>query len=361
MTTPSRDGRFGILHLRPPGLELRAPFEDRHEPRIPNWFTSWDGDSPLDVGVVMAGLSTTSILPTSCYSAPNAFRLSHPQFTTYTPDYDVDIQTLRVRDLGDISVPILDPIQGLANIQECLRGIHQLRQGPFVIVIGGDHAVTAPSFRAFCQAHPDLRVGLIHFDAHNDVRVMDHGPTNGTPVRQILESGFNVSGRNLVQVGIHGFMNANYYKRWVEHQGGTIYTGRQVRRQGIESVVREAYEIASDGADAIYVTVDIDALELGYVAGTGAATPEGLHPTDLCEALFFLGQQAKVAIVDFVEHDPVRDVAAITGRTLTSAFLTFLAGLFLRLKDGWRGYDDTPLDEELELADRRPAGQAGGS
>jgi formiminoglutamase len=164
-----------------------------------------------------------------------------------------------------------------------------------------------------------------------------------------------------VQVGIHGFMNANYYKRWVEHQGGTIYTGRQVRRQGIDSVVREAYEIAGDGADAIYVTVDIDVLELGYVAGTGAATPEGLHPTDLYEALFFLGQQPKVAIVDFVEHDPVRDVAAITGRTLTSAFLTFLAGLFLRLKDGWRGYEDTPLDEELELADRKLVGQAGGS
>jgi formiminoglutamase len=361
MTTPAHDGRFGIPHLRPPGLELRAPFEDRHEPRIPNWFTPWDGDSPLDVGVVMAGLSTTSILPTSCYSAPNAFRLSHPQFTTYSPDYDVDIQTLRVRDLGDISVPILDPIQGLANIQDCLRGVHQLPQRPFVVVIGGDHAVTAPSFRAFCQAHPDLRVGLIHFDAHNDVRVMDHGPTNGTPVRQILESGFNVSGRNLVQVGIHGFMNANYYKRWVEHQGGTIYTGRQVRRQGIDSVVREAYEIAGDGADAIYVTVDIDVLELGYVAGTGAATPEGLHPTDLCEALFFLGQQPKVAIVDFVEHDPAKDVAGITGRTLTSAFLTFSAGLFLRLKDNWRGYEDTPLDEELELADRRPVGQPGGS
>jgi formiminoglutamase len=128
MTTPAHDGRFGIPHLRPPGLELRAPFEDRHEPRIPNWFTPWDGDGPLDVGVVMAGLSTTSILPTSCYSAPNAFRLSHPQFTTYTPDFDVDIQSLRVRDLGDISVPILDPIQGLGNIQECLLGVHQLPQ-----------------------------------------------------------------------------------------------------------------------------------------------------------------------------------------------------------------------------------------
>jgi formiminoglutamase len=156
-------------------------------------------------------------------------------------------------------------------------------------------------------------------------------------------------------------MNANYYKRWVEHQGGTIYTGRQVRRQGIDQVVQEAIQIAGDGADAIYVTVDIDVLELGYVAGTGAATPEGLHPTDLCEALFTLGQHPKVRVVDFVEHDPARDVAAITGRTLTSAFLTFLAGLFLRMNDGWRGYEDTPLDEQLELSATTAGHAEGGS
>lgn len=347
MADRANEGMFGIPHLLPPGIEIRAGFEDRHEPRMANWLTTWDGESEFDVGVVMAGLSTTSILPTSCFAAPNAFRLSQPSFTTYTPDYDVDLQTLRVRDLGDISTPILDPMRGLANIEESLFAVHKLSQNPFLVVIGGDHAVTPWSFKAFCRANPDLSVGLIHFDAHNDVRVMDHGPTNGTPVRQILESGLNVSGNNLVQVGIHGFMNASYYKRWVEHQGGTIITGRQVRKAGIDSIVESALEIAGRGVDAIYVTVDIDVLELGYTAGTGAASPEGLHPTDLYEALFTLGQSPKVRAIDFVEHDPVKDVATITGRTMTSAFLTFLSGLFLRMNDGWRGYDDTPLDEDL--------------
>jgi len=64
------------------------------------------------------------------------------------------------------------------------------------LIIGGDHAITAPSVRAYCGAHPDQQVGLIHFDAHNDVRVMDHGPTNGTPIRGILESGVRVRGSN---------------------------------------------------------------------------------------------------------------------------------------------------------------------
>ena len=54
-------------------------------------------------------------------------------------------------------------------------------------------------------------------------------------------------------------MNASYYKRWVEGQGGTIFTARAIRQQGIEPMVAAALEIAGRDTDAIYVTVDIDA------------------------------------------------------------------------------------------------------
>jgi formiminoglutamase len=213
----------------------------------------------------------------------------------------------------------------------------------FLILIGGDHAVTAPAARAFAKAHKGHKMGLIHFDAHNDVRVMDHGPTNGTPIRQLLESGLDFEGKNLVQVGIHGFMNSSYYKRWVEGHGGTIFTGRHIRQNNITKIAKDALEIAGNGTDSIYITVDIDVLESAYTPGTGAATPEGIHPMDLYEALFIMGQHPKVAAIDFVEHDPATDVVRITGRTMTSAVLSFMSGLFLRRNDGWCGYDQTPI------------------
>lgn len=261
-------------------------------------------------------------------------------FTTYSPDFDVDIQRLRVREVGEVSLPIMDVRESVSIIEDCLKAVFELSQKFFPVIIGGDHAVTAPAVRAFCRAHTDQQVGLIHFDAHNDVRVMDHGPTNGTPIRGILKSGVRVRGENLAQIGIHGFMNSSHYKRWVESRGGTIYTSRQVRRRGIESVVEEALSVAGQGTDAIYVTVDIDVLELAYASGTGVASPEGIHPNDLVEAMFLLGQRPEVAAIDFVELDPRRDPSQITTRTFASAMLTFLSGLFLRIYEGWRGYDD---------------------
>jgi formiminoglutamase len=224
----------GPEYLRPPRLTVRADFEDRHEQRIANWLRPWDFSSALDVGILNAGLSAASIIPTNCYAAPDAFRLSLPGFTTYSPDFDVDIASLVVRDLGDIAMPIMDPLAGLRRIEDSVEGLRALPEKFFLLLLGGDHAVTAPAARAFARTHPGDRFGLIHFDAHNDVRVMDHGPTNGTPVRQLLESGLGFHGSNLVQVGIHGLMNASYYKRWVEGQGGAIFTGRQVRKSGIE-------------------------------------------------------------------------------------------------------------------------------
>ena len=333
---PPRPPR-SIPHLLVPEKRKISHWNDRNEP--------WDFASPLDVGIINVPLSKTSILPNGAYAAPNALRDAWAIFTTFTPDFDVDMSSLRVRDIGDVAVPIIDLIQGLQNVQESLASPMTQPEAFFPLIIGGDHAITAPAVRAYCSAHPDQQVGLIHFDAHNDVRVMDHGPTNGTPIRGVLESGVRVSGRNLVQVGIHGFMNASYYKRWVEGQGGTIFTARAIRQQGIESVIGETLEICGRGTDAIYVTVDIDVLELGYAPGTAAATADGLDPVDLLEALFILGQDPRVQAIDFVELDPKRDIAEITTRTFGSAILTFLAGLFLRLHDGWRGYDPTPITD----------------
>jgi formiminoglutamase len=335
----------GIPHLLIPEKRKVSHWNDRNELRVNNWLEPWDFASPLDVGIINVPFSKTSILPNGAYAAPNALRDAWAIFTTFTPDYDVDISTLRVRELGDIGTPILDLRQGIDDIQEALLACMSQPEGFFPLIIGGDHAITAPAVRAYCGAHPDQQVGLIHFDAHNDVRVMDHGPTNGTPIRGILESGVRVSGENLVQVGIHGFMNASYYKRWVEGQGGTIYTARAIRQQGMEETIASALEIAGRGTDAIYVTVDIDVLEVGYAPGTAAATADGIPPTDLLEALFILGRDPRVAAIDFVELDPIRDVAEITTRTFASAILTFLAGLFLRLNDGWRGYDPSPIRE----------------
>lgn len=323
--------------LKAPSVTKRAPWQDTHEIRVSNWLTEWDFESPLDAGLIGAPYSGASISPSGAAGGPEAVRINFRYNTTFSPDWDTDIQRMAARDLGDIAGHLTDVDRAHQNIEDAVAGVLCLGQ-PFVpVIVGGDHSISAPAIRGFARANPGKKIGVINFDAHFDVRNFDHGNHNGTPFRQIIERAPHIDPRNFVEVGIHGFFNSSTYYRWVTDQGGTIITGRDVEKRGMEECVADALERAGEGADLIYVSVDIDCLAYPFTVGTSAASAEGLSAWQLLEAMFACGQHPKVAALDLVEIDPSRDVKDLTSRTGCSVILTFLAGLYRRLY-GDRGY-----------------------
>jgi formiminoglutamase len=325
--------RIANLHL--PSVTRRAAWEDRPEHRVSNWMTPWDFKEPIDAGLIGSPFSAASISASGAAAGPEAVRMAFRYNTTYSPDWDTDIFGLRVRDLGDIGGHLTDVSIAHGKIEQVVRDALTVSNSFVPVIVGGDHSITAPACRGFMAANPSKRIGIINIDAHFDVRVDDWGPHNGTPFRQLVEGGVN--GSNVVELGIHGFMNASWYRQWTEEQGITTITGRQVAKQGMETCINRALEIAGNGTDLIYLSVDIDCLAFPWATGTSASSPEGLSAWDLLEALFIAGQHPKVAAFDIVEIDPGRDVLDVTSRSGCSAILTFLAGLYRRLH-GNRGY-----------------------
>ena len=329
------EGKRPVANLNLPTVTRRAPWQDRPEFKVGNWLTLWDFAEPLDAGLIGAPYSAASISASGAAGGPESIRTAFRYNATYSPDWDTDIKDLRFRDLGDINGHLTDVGAAHRNIEAAVRDALSLGI-PFVpVVLGGDHSITAPAVRGFCAANPGKSVGIINIDAHYDVRVMDSGPHNGTPFRQLIEGG--IDGRNVVELGIHGFMNASYYRQWANEQGVTTITGRDVYKRGMEACILEALGIAGEGTDLIYVSVDIDCLAFPWATGTSASSPEGLSAWDLMEAMFIVGQHPKVAAIDVVEVDPTRDVQDVTSRSACTAILTFLAGLHRRLH-GNRGY-----------------------
>ena len=323
--------RTPIPHLNPPSVVKRAGWQDSEEVRVSNWLTVWDGTEPIDAGLIGVPYSGASINSSAAYGAPEAIRLAFRFNTTYSPDFDTDVQRLRVRDLGDVGGHLTDVAAAHAKIEAAIAAA-AAREPRFVpVIVGGDHSITAPAVRGFCAANPGKRVGIVNFDAHFDVRNFEHGPHNGTPFRAILDDRLPIAGKNVVEIGIHGFMGSARYYRWTQDQGMTIITGRQVEQRGMAACVAEALAIAGDGTDAIYVSVDIDCLAYPWAAGTAASSAEGLSAWQLLEGVYACGLAPKAAALDLVEIDPSRDVKDFTTRTGCSVILTFLAGLYRRL------------------------------
>jgi formiminoglutamase len=323
------DRRAAVPHLAPPSVVRRAGWQDPAELRVPNWLTPWDGAEGMDAGLLGVPYGRASIGASGAGGAPEAIRLAFRGFTTYSVDWGVDLRSLRVRDLGDVAGHLTEVGVAHGNIEAAVAGVAARAPRLVPLLVGGDHSITAPAVRGFVAGRPGVRLGLVNIDAHLDVRQLGEGPHNGTPFRQILEGG-QVAGQNLVELGIHGFSAAPEYLRWVRAQGATVLTGREVERRGISDCIAAALAAAGDGADAVYVSVDIDCLALPWGVGASAATAEGLTAWQLLEAVHACGRDPKVAALDLVEVDPGRDVGGVTVRTACSVLLTFLAGLAAR-------------------------------
>lgn len=317
-----------LEHILPPELIRRSIREDRFERRVNNWLLPWDGVERVDAALLSVPFSRASQRgDNGAAGAPNAIRMAFPLNTTYSADFDVDLAPLTVRDVGDVRLHMTDVLRSHAMIEAAVVELYGALAPPLLLSVGGDHSITCPLVQGVARSHAGARIGIVHFDAHNDVRNFeDGGPTNGTPFRGILEGPARVDGRNLVQIGIHGFMNSAWYQGWCRERGVTIVSARAVRRRGIADVMAEAITRAGDGTDLIYVSVDIDVLAAPFAPGTGSASPEGMEVWDLLEGLFVLGGHPKVRALDLVCIDPLRDVRDITAKAGASILLTFLGG-----------------------------------
>ncbi|WP_028776398.1 agmatinase family protein [Shimazuella kribbensis] len=318
-----------ISLITPPEWVRTSRSYDPNETKVSDWLSHWDGEEPIEMGFIGVPLSKTSISHSGASMTPNALRELFTAVTTYNIDYDVDLSGFKVRDLGDIQMHMTDLKKCHDNIEAGLNQIYEKLPHLFPLIAGGDHSITCPSVKAF-QKKIGGKVGMVQIDSHMDVRSLDYGgPTNGTPIRGLLESN-TVEGKHIVQVGLHSFANSKLYREYAVSHGITQFTARQVAREGIDLIMDQAIEIAGNGTDAIYVTVDMDVLDQSYAPGVPAMVPAGMTSWQLLDAVYRLGKNRKVKGFDIVCIDPMQDQRKATVRTAVHVLLTFLVGLVSR-------------------------------
>ena len=108
---------------------------------------------------------TTSFRPGTRF-AGGAIRRDSYGLETFSPYQDADLPDCRVLDSGELDLPIGDPLAALKVIKKRTAAI--LKDGKIPFMIGGEHLVTLPAFKAVLEKYNDLV--LIQFDAHADLR-----------------------------------------------------------------------------------------------------------------------------------------------------------------------------------------------
>lgn len=291
---------------------------DPHWPPASVWMTT-DATQP-DVVVVGVPSSRSSLTPSRADLAPLEVRDRLGRFSTYHSELGVDFGSVKVRDMGNWAVSHLDPIPLVGEVMRLAKG---LPEASLRLYLGGDNAISRPLVAA--ESDDPSKVGLITFDAHHDVRVLDHGPTNGTPIRGLIEE-HGLPGGNVVQIGIHSFANSADYRSYCDEAGITTVTVDQVERIGMKAAVDVALSQLSASCDSIYVDVDVDVLDAAFAPACPGARPGGFTVRQLAQGVARCGAHPAVTAMDFVEVDPTADIAHQTLDVMAHLLLTAVAG-----------------------------------
>ena len=277
-----------------------------------------DGEEPVPIGLVGAPLAAGSVTPGGCEEAPGLLRKTLKRIGRYDIEIGRSLFT-PIRDRGDVDVAGLTIEQATEPLRAAVAA--SLAEHVLTLVAGGNNAITRPAVLAL--GVPLDRVGLITLDAHFDMRELDHGLSNGNPVRALMEDG--LSGGNIAQIGIASFANTEKMHRDALAAGNLIVSIEDVRREGIGSAVERALDHLGN-ADAILVDCDIDVIDRAQMPGAPGARPGGMDVRDFFAAVRALAGDHRVRVIDLTEWDPPLDPTDLSALTAARWVAECVAG-----------------------------------
>jgi agmatinase len=240
---------------------------------------------------------------------PQGMRRISALYGTYSFELGVDLrESITMADLGDIfTIP--------GNIEKTFdqisKGIsHVFSSGTFPVVLGGDHSIGYPTVRGVAE-HLTGNLGIIHFDRHVDTQETDLDERMHTTPWFHATDIANVPARNLVQLGIGGWQAPRPGVKVCRERETTIMTVNDCVSMGIDRAAEIALEVAWAGAEAVWLSFDVDCLDAAFVPGTGWPEPGGFLPREAL-ALVRSVSGAGLAGMEIVECSPPYDNADIT-------------------------------------------------
>jgi len=237
--------------------------------------------------------STSSYRPGSRFG-PDAIRDAFSNIEVYSPELSVDLERLRVDDLGNLKFT--------SNVEEMLDALGKVvselvAEGGTVGILGGEHTLTLASF----QAMPE-DTALLVFDAHFDIREEYGGArvSHATFLRRLIEK---IGGDRIMHLGGRAACREEWES--LEELSLANVPSSTIMLGGAERLVKE---FLSDKR-RVYVSIDLDVLDPAYAPAVGNPEPLGLTTHQLIRLLHSIRGKEVVGF-DICEYTPIYDNGA---------------------------------------------------
>lgn len=195
--------------------------------------------------------------------------------------------------------------------------LKKIEEEYFPILIGGDHSVSIASALASAKVNGDI--GIIWFDAHTDYNTFEStvtGNIHGLPLAAITgyqnhdlvyyHEGETINPKKAVIVGARSIDKLE--KENLKYSGVTVFTTDDIKEQGIEKIVEEAFKIAGNRTKGVHISYDLDLIDPTDAPGVSVPEINGISAEDAINLnKEIMNHIDEIVSYDLVEFNPLRD------------------------------------------------------
>lgn len=232
------------------------------------------------------------------------YRMTPPAFVSGEPE---------ILDAGDLKIEK----QSLSDRHVAARtfAFQNHQRGLRMLSFGGGHDYGFPDAAAYCEAATARgeRPLVINFDAHLDVRPMNHGITSGTPFFRLLSE---FPETDFVELGLQSQCNSRDHVAWLRARGGMMMFEEERAASGL-SLTEALMKLLGDRAltkRSAFLSVDIDAFTSAVAPGASQSWPTGFEPQDFFKCFSWCLGRFDVRGTGIYEVSPRLDVDDRTSR-----------------------------------------------
>ena len=212
--------------------------------------------------------------------------------------FDEDLNKETYKSIG---IKTLKPFPIKKNIVDALKQIENINKDlinkkKFPLILGGEHSLTAGAIRPFVKKYNKLY--LLHFDAHADLRDSYNGNkfSHASAIRRCLDNK-NVS---VVSFGIRNISSSEMIFLKKNKKRIKIFWAKDKANWNLNHVKNILKN------KKVYITFDVDGLDLSLMPATGTPEPGGLFWDDVIKIIKIVAQSCHIIGADVNELSPIK-------------------------------------------------------
>lgn len=196
--------------------------------------------------------------------------------------------------------------------------LEKMKNDYFPILVGGDHSVAVAS--ALADSAINENIGIIWIDAHPDYNTFETtttGNIHGLPLAAIngyknnelryFHKGKVIQAAKTVVVGARSIDEKE--KENIKYSGITVFTTEDIKKQGVEKIMEQAFKIAGARAKSIHISYDLDVIDPEIAPGVSVPEFDGINEEEaMAINKYIIKNLDKISSYDLVEFNPLRDV-----------------------------------------------------